>query len=314
MIRRSADIISSEAECDVYVFSAQINDSTADELIEEIRQCEARKPNVVLALITDGGSADAAYRMARALKRHYKRFTLLVFGACYSAGTLVAVGADEIVMSEFGRLGPLDVQLADKSEFYGQTPALDVSQALATLSESAFNFFTSHFFSMGPGRGMNTQLASDIAKTLTLGIIEPIAKQIDPLLLGRVDRSMKIAEAYSERLNKSFRNIKTLVQGYPSHEFVIDLDEAKSIFASVREPKKEEAIFEEIMRLLSWAPYQSNPRYISRIKESTEDEQNAAAKESRDENSLQADRVDGQTPSQAMGTENSERISSEPAR
>jgi membrane-bound ClpP family serine protease len=205
--------VATEAAADIYVLSGAINSRSADELISCVRVCEKRRPNAILALTTDGGSADAAYRIARTLKRHHKRLILLVFGECYSAGTLVAVAADEIVMSEFGQLGPLDVQLADKSEFFGQTPALDVSQALAFLSETAFDFFTSHFVGMGPGRRINTQTASDIAKTLTLGIIEPIAKQIDPLLLGRVDRSMKIAEAYSERLKPGFKSIKKLVQG-----------------------------------------------------------------------------------------------------
>jgi len=49
---------------------------------------------------------------------------LYVFGYCKSAGTLVAVAADQIVMSEFGQFGPLDVQLSDKNEIFGQTAAL----------------------------------------------------------------------------------------------------------------------------------------------------------------------------------------------
>src|SRR5207302_4338130 len=133
-------------------------------------------------------------------------------------------------------------QLADKYEFYGQTPALDISQSITTLSESAFTCFIDQFLKLEPSRSISTKTATEIAKSLTLGIIGPIASQIDPLLLGRVDRSMRISEAYIKRLNSSFKdaNMKKLIGGYPSHEFVIDFDEAKDVFETVREPTEEE--------------------------------------------------------------------------
>ena len=262
---QTVQALKDSADADVFIFNSGINNVSADRLIEQIRSVGTRRPNAILALVTNGGSADAAYRISRCIKRHYTSFTLLVFGVCYSAGTLVAIGANVIVMSEFGQLGPLDVQLADKNEYFGQTPALDVSQALATLSNSAFDFFSSHFLSMGPGRGMNTQTASEIAKTLTLGIIEPIAKQIDPLLLGRVDRSMKIAQAYAERLNPNFKNIKRLVENYPSHEFVIDFEEARSIFESVRVPNQQECAFESLLRDTGNAPNQNPQPLVEHI-------------------------------------------------
>jgi hypothetical protein len=95
-----------------------------------------------------------------------------------------------------------------------------------------------------------------MAKVLTLGVIEPIAAQIDPLLLGRVDRSMRIAEEYCTRLNPSFSNIKKLVGGYPSHEFVIDFGEAKSLFANVRHPNESEIELESLLRFFQCVPNQ----------------------------------------------------------
>jgi hypothetical protein len=83
--------VATEAAADIYVLSGAINGRSADELISCVRVCEKRRPNAILALATDGGSADAAYRIARTLKRHHKRLILLVFGESYSAGTLVAV-------------------------------------------------------------------------------------------------------------------------------------------------------------------------------------------------------------------------------
>ena len=139
----------------------------------------------------------------------------------------------------------------------------NVSQSLATLSDSAFTFFTNHFFAIGPGKGINTKLASEIAIALTNAIMQPIAAQIDPLLLGRVERSMKIAHAYSERVNPSFKNIKRLIEGYPSHEFVIDFDEAKKLFPNVREPDGDEQAIEEGLRLRQWAPREASKDTIT---------------------------------------------------
>jgi hypothetical protein len=237
-------------DSDFYLFSDSIYDRQADEFIESLVGVKTKRTNAALVLCTNGGSADAGYQIARYIKKNYKKFSLYVFGDCKSAGTLIASGANEIIMSVFGQFGPLDVQLADKDEFFGQTPALDVRQSMTTLMESAFVNFMDRFLELDPGRSMSTKTAVEIAKSLTLGIIEPIASQIDPLLLGRVDRSMRVAEAYIKRLNPGFKetNIQQLIGGYPSHEFVIDFDEAKKVFENVREPTEEERKIEIYLR------------------------------------------------------------------
>jgi ClpP class serine protease len=139
------ETLASSLDADVFVISATISEQCGNRFIEMVRGIAKKRTNAAIILTTNGGSADAAYQMARCIKRHYKKFILYVFGYCKSAGTLIAVASDEIIMSEFGQLGPLDVQLADKNEMFGQTPALDVSQSLATLSESSFKFFTDLF-------------------------------------------------------------------------------------------------------------------------------------------------------------------------
>jgi hypothetical protein len=252
------DDIADKDDTDFYLFSDSIYDKQADRLIQALQTVKKKRTNAALILCTNGGSADTGYQIARCLKKNYKKFSLYVFGNCKSAGTLIAVGANEIVMSDFGQFGPLDVQLADKDEFYGQTPALDVSQSMTTLSETSFNCFIDHFLKLEPGRGISTKTAVEIAKSLTLGIVEPIASQIDPLLLGRVDRSMKIADAYIQRLNPNFRQAKKLIGGYPSHDFIIDFDEAKDVFENVREPTEHETKIEAILRDWDRVPKQSD--------------------------------------------------------
>jgi IS1 family transposase len=101
--------------------------------------CE-RKPkrdNAILFLTTYGGDPDAAYRLATCLRRNYKKISVYVFGLCKSAGTLAALGADNIVLGDFRELGPLDVQLTKPDELVPTSSGLDIFQAMGVLTNSA---------------------------------------------------------------------------------------------------------------------------------------------------------------------------------
>jgi hypothetical protein len=66
-------------------------------------------------------------------------------------------------------------------------------------------------------------------------------EQVDPIKVGELQRGMLIATRYGGMLNDRSKMLKTdtlgkLVAGYPTHGFVIDRKEAKSLFERVREP------------------------------------------------------------------------------
>jgi hypothetical protein len=75
--------------------------------------------------------------------------------------------------------------------------------------------------------------------------MEPVFAQMDPMKIGEDYRSTTVAEEYALRLNTRAQNliivsehegaIDTLVRGYPSHGFVIDRTEAKTLFRRVSE-------------------------------------------------------------------------------
>jgi ClpP class serine protease len=64
-----------------------------------------------LVLHTPGGLVLASVQIARALARHQGKVTVFVPHYAMSGGTLIALAADEIVMSEHAALGPVDPQL-----------------------------------------------------------------------------------------------------------------------------------------------------------------------------------------------------------
>src|SRR4051794_16180651 len=76
---------------DIYVYSGDMNRTVASNFIDMVEQVKSRRQKALLILCTYGGDADAAYIIARHLRRMYKGFTLCVFGPCKSAGTLLAL-------------------------------------------------------------------------------------------------------------------------------------------------------------------------------------------------------------------------------
>lgn len=86
-----------------------------------LRAIQLTDPAVPIDLIlhTPGGLVLAAEQIAGALKRHQAPVTVFVPHYAMSGGTLIALAADEIVMTPNSVLGPVDPQL-------GQSPAASI--------------------------------------------------------------------------------------------------------------------------------------------------------------------------------------------
>src|ERR1700704_2809710 len=93
---------------------------------EVLRACELTDPEVPLDIVlhTPGGLVLASLQIARAVRNHKGKVTVFVPHYAMSGGTLIALGADEIVMSPHAVLGPVDPQL-------GQYPAASLLKVVA---------------------------------------------------------------------------------------------------------------------------------------------------------------------------------------
>lgn len=240
------EAVAQELDADVILYNGRI-ERPEDLRLIDLLSSRRRRPNVLLLLVTEGGDADAAYRIARALQGSYKRFTMYVSGLCKSAGTIVATGAHELVISDHGELGPLDVQMAKKDELWERQSGLTPMATLTTLQTRAFETFSDFFLKTKARSGdtITVKTASQIATELTVGLFAPLYGQLNPLDLGEASRAMLIASRYCTRLIEGGKNFNKealvhLAQHYPSHSFVIDRDEAEEFFESVREPTETE--------------------------------------------------------------------------
>ncbi len=90
----------------------------SEEILRAIQMTDPKLP-IDLVLHTPGGLVLASMQIARAIHDHPGKVTVFVPHYAMSGGTLIALAADEIVMSRHAVLGPVDPQL-------GQWPAASI--------------------------------------------------------------------------------------------------------------------------------------------------------------------------------------------
>lgn len=258
-IQKAISNVARKRDCDVLFYNGDLERPHDDKVIEEVLNREPRRKNVILVLCTYGGDPNAAYRIAKCLQSHYKKFTVAVAGFCKSAGTLIVCGANSLILLENAELGPLDIQLRKSDELEEFSSGLTPTQAITTLGTRSIATFTQAFLEMKRELLLTTKTAAEIASKLAVGLYQPIMEQLDPMRIGEMDRAVSIVSAYGERLMRKGKNVKDgalsrLVVGYPSHSFVIDREEAKELFKVVEDPVDDELDFYRHLELLGRRP------------------------------------------------------------
>ena len=246
-------IAQNEYDADFMIISGHIGRDLAQKLVAAL---ESRgvggRPHVCLFLTSFGGDADAAYIIAKTLKRKYEHFSLFISSYCKSAGTLIALGADEIIMFPQGEIGPLDVQWVKEDTLGNLGSGLDISNAIESLSGQAFKIFETQFLEImqRSGGAITTRTALQIASQNAIGLISPLTAQLDPLKIGEIHRALDIAYNYGVRLGANPYTLQRLIHRYPSHSFVIDYEEASDLLDNVRLPSDLDLALESQIRIV----------------------------------------------------------------
>ena len=262
----AANDLSKEGNTDVMIINGDIDSRLQDLVIHAIKNRKSKQKSLTFILATPGGSAESAYRISRVFQDSYEHVAALVAGWCKSAGTLCVIGAKEIIMTDEGELGPLDVQIVRRDELGELDSGLVISEALANIEQYAFSLFENFMMNIKTrSHGTITfKTATEISIQITAGLFESIYKQIDPQKIGETARSLAIAEAYGTRLNLWAKNlqggaIKNLTVGYPTHGFVIDRREAESLFKRVRGPNDKEIVLIGTIGAIAMQPVRDHP-------------------------------------------------------
>lgn len=166
-----------------------IQDSEA--LLRAIKLTDDTVP-IDLILHTPGGLVLAAEQIARALRAHPAKVTVLVPHYAMSGGTLIALAADEIVMDPNAVLGPVDPQL-------GNVPAASL---LRVVEQKAVNEIDDQ-----------TLIMADVARKAMTQVIDTVYELVSERL--DAERSRAAAEA--------------LATGRWTHDYPITVAQARDL-------------------------------------------------------------------------------------
>ncbi|MGZ6375702.1 MAG: SDH family Clp fold serine proteinase [Ktedonobacterales bacterium] len=233
-----------------------------------IRSCLARfgypetKHSGTIDVILDtlGGSLDSAFKTVLFLSRFTERLRVFIPRRAKSAGTLIAIGANEFHLSPFAELGPLDTQIRDPRNPADRVSALDCYQSVDYVRTFGLSTLGKTFRTLAAETRILIPLAElvNTSADFSAHSIAPILSQVKALDFGGWGRTLRIGERYAQALlsrvgyndEDSAEIAHQLVYGYTHHPFPIDIEEATEIGLkpSVMTEDEYESSF-EIVRL-----------------------------------------------------------------
>lgn len=102
--------------------NGQIASDVVPEILTQIQKLPKKTKSLDLLVVSEGGDPTVAWRLVSLIRERVENFSVLVPYAAYSAATLIALGADEIVMHPHGNLGPTDPQMSAPKPGPGNSP------------------------------------------------------------------------------------------------------------------------------------------------------------------------------------------------
>ena len=201
---------------------------------------------IVLLLDSFGGQAEPAYLLSRFLQSRCGSFQVVVPRWAKSAATLLALGAESIILGDEAELGPLDVQIWDYDNEEKRVSALDTVQAVEQLEDSAVRISMKMLGFLKEKTKKKYNNIMELSLKFGAELTKPLFEKIDSVAYTRHCRNLHEAQDYAERLlahkfnkDEAAALAKDLVTKYPTHGFVIDREEAKSLGVIVDEKTGE---------------------------------------------------------------------------
>jgi len=190
---------------------------------------------VALLIDSNGGMARPAYELAMLLRRHCGGFVAVIPRHAKSAATILALGADEIIMNEHAELGPLDVQIWDPDR-EEQMSGLDEVQALERLQAFAMDATDRMMLLLIRRTEKKARTLIPFVTEFVTKLTKPMFQNIDVVRYTQMSRALKVGEEYGKRLlqkgygeDRAEEISRKLVTDYPEHGFPIYPDDASNL-------------------------------------------------------------------------------------
>jgi len=160
----------------------------------------------------------------------------------------MVLGADEIIMTPYAEVGPLDVQMPHPEQEDQHVSALDITLALQELAKNAISMVVRGGAVILSYTGLKRRETLSAMLQFAADFTKPVIEKLDPMLIHRATNELAVARRYASRLwsmrqNKSQMSkeraeklFERLVSDYPSHRFVISPAELKELGLITKEP------------------------------------------------------------------------------
>lgn len=199
--------------------------------LEKFGKCK----KISLFLYTSGGDMLAPVRIVKLIRNHCEEFEVLAPYKVHSAGTLICLGADKIVMGKLGELSPVDPSTGHP--FNPSNPS-NPQQKLEISVED----LNSYFLFAKEKAGVKDDQMNEAYKLLV--------EKIHPLSIGNAYRAYRMAKMLTERLlslhmdlekdkDKVKKIVKEITGDITIHAYPIDREEAKELGLNIENPTDE---------------------------------------------------------------------------
>lgn len=219
----------------------QISSDTMDIFLEHLDKI-GNVPKISLILYTLGGDTLAAWNIVNLVREFCTDFEIIVPNKCRSAGTLMCLGANDIIMTKQATLGPIDPSL--NSPMNPIIPGSVPPQPFSVSVESIKGYFD--LLKNEVGANDNTSLSAafvkltDFVNPLVLGNVYRVKNQIKML----AEKLLKMHRTEEDKLNKI---VSFLCSDSGSHDYTLNRTEARQLGLEIQSPD-----FEMYKLLKSW--------------------------------------------------------------
>ncbi len=197
-------------------------------------QAQKRAPQLDLVLMTEGGAINAARRIALLLREYAEGLNILIPYKARSAGTLLALNADQLVMGPMAELGPLDPHIAAETAVPMGTPG-----KISAEEVRVFRLMAQEWFDVQD-------------KENGIQLLSLLTQRIFPTTLSSFYRSEQSMRQIAYEL-LAFRSsdgekekhqhlVEQLINGYYAHDYAITRREAQHLGLQVSFPSHREEI------------------------------------------------------------------------
>ncbi len=205
------------------------------------------RKKITLFLYTRGGDLMTPFRLVSLIREYCSFFNVLIPFRAYSAGTLISLGADEIIMGKLSELSPIDPSVANA--FNPKDPHHPTARIPVSVEDVSSYLLLAN------------EMAGLKGTEQALEVFLRLSKAVHPLALGNVYRNYALIRSLGKKLLKMHKGgssperieniIENLTEKLYAHSYMIPRSEAGNrIHLNVSEPSP-------VVEKLMWTLYEN---------------------------------------------------------